>query len=231
MSKYQYIIIFILSILLTIGMIGGMWMYYQYDKSFFGLIKEKENKSNLYDIDPSKNFVVKGNELIELKSNSDRMYTLEKSYKNIKDKYDKVKTDYESLLHKTNNSGQKLDSISSQLTTLAKKEHILRDSLNLLKTQIGTLKENYQLAELKISDLNSKLNGSSDSLNMEKYKDFAKIYDNSSSEEVAKILENLEAKKSAYILKLMSKKKAGKVIESLNSEYAAKVLIESGKLR
>lgn len=228
MSSKQIIFAFIISILLTLGMISGAWMYYQQDKSFFGLLEVKDEKEKYYDLDPDKSFVVTGSELIELKSNTDRMYTLEKDYNSMKEKYESIKSEYDQLIGESGN-GQKIDSISSQLTTLAKKEQILKDSLKLLDKELKTLKENYKSSEGKVADLVNKINGSSDSLNMQKYKDFAKIYNNSSSEEVAKILENLEAKKSAYILKLMSKKKAGKVIESLNTEYAAKVLIESSK--
>jgi flagellar motility protein MotE (MotC chaperone) len=231
MSKKQYFIIFIISTLLTVAMIGAMWLYYQQDKSFFGLIDLEKRKENNYNIDPNKNFVVKGDELIEFKKNTDKVTKLQSSYESVKAKYDDVVAKYNELLTKSVKSGQKIDSISSQLTTLAKKGHILKDSLQLLETQIASLKENYKIAQEKITTMQSKLNGESDSLNMAKYEDFAKIYNNSSPADVAKILENLDAKKSAYILKLMSKKKAGKVIESLSSEYAAKVLLESGKLR
>lgn len=230
MSSKQIIFAFLISILLTIGMIGGAWMYYQQDKSFFGLLEVTDEKSKYYDLDPDKSFVVTGSELIELKSNTDRMYTLEKDYNILKEKYESIKSEYDQLMGESGN-GQKKDSISSQLTTLAKKEQILKDSLKLLDRELKTLKENYKSSEEKVADLVNKMNGGSDSLNMEKYKDFAKIYNNSKPQEVANILTNLDAKKSAYILKLMSKKKAGKVIESLNSEYAAKVLIESSKLR
>ncbi|MER3329354.1 MAG: hypothetical protein RIF34_07240 [Candidatus Kapaibacterium sp.] len=231
MSKYQVIITFIVSILLTVAMIGGAWWYYQIDNTFFGLIDLEKTKAHYYDVDPTKNFVISGNELIELKGNTDRMYTLEKSYNNLKTKYNSVKNEYDKLMNKSANNGQKIESISSQLTTLAKKEQVLKDSLRLLDGQIRSLKENYDFAKTKLVELNEIVSGNSDSANMERYKEFAKIYNNSKSEEVAQKLENLDAKKSAYILKLMSKKKAGKVIESLNSEYAAKVLIESGKLR
>lgn len=230
MSNKQLILAFLISILLTVGVVGGGWMYYQQDKSFFGLLEVKDSKTDYYGLDPEKSFVVTGSELIELKGNTDKMYTLEKSYNSIKEKYDAIKSEYDKLKSETGN-GQKKDSISSQLTTLAKKEQILKDSLKLIDRELKTLKENYKSSELKLAEISGKLNGSSDSANMQRYKDFAKIYDNSKSEEVAKILERLEARNSAYILKLMSKKKAGKVIESLNSEYAAKVLIESGKLR
>lgn len=231
MSKYQVVITFIISILLTVAMIGGAWWYYQIDNTFFGLIDLEKTKAHYYDVDPTKSFVISGNELIELKGNTDRMYTLEKSYNSLKTKYKAVKGEYDKLMSKSANSGQKVDSISSQLTTLAKKEQVLKDSLRLLNGEIQTLKENYDLAKTKLTEMDKIVNGNSDSLNMERYKEFAKIYNNSKSEEVAQILENIDAKKSAYILKMMSKKKAGKVIESLNSEYAAKVLIESGKLR
>jgi len=230
MSKYQLIITFVIAMLLTIGMIGGAWWYYQIDNTFFGLIDLEKTKAHYYDVDPTKSFVISGNELIELKGNTDRMYTLEKNYNSLKSKYKAVKGEYDNLLNKSAHSGQKIDSISSQLTTLAKKEQVLKDSLRLLDSQIKSLKENYELANTKLVEMDKMVNGNSDSLNMERYKEFAKIYNNSKSEEVAKILENIDAKKSAYILKLMSKKKAGKVIESLNSEYAAEVLIESGKL-
>lgn len=231
MSKYQLIITFVISLLLTVAMIGGVWWYYQIDNTFFGLIDIEKTKAHYYDVDPTKNFVISGNELIELKGNTDRMYTLEKNYNSLKTKYTAVKREYDKLMNKSAKSGQKIDSISAQLTTLAKKEQVLKDSLRLLDNQIQTLKENYDLAKTKLVKMDEIVNGNSDSLNMERYKEFAKIYNNSKSQEVAQILENIDAKKSAYILKLMSKKKAGKVIESLNSEYAAKVLIESGKLR
>lgn len=231
MSKYQILITFVVSLLLTIAMIGGAWWYYQIDNTFFGLIDLEKTKAHYYDVDPSKSFVISGNELIELKGNTDRMYSLEKNYKNLKVKYNAVKSEYDKLMNKSANSGQKMDSVSSQLTTLAKKEQVLKDSLRLLDGQIQMLKENYDLAQTRLVEMNKIVSGDYDSVNMQRYREFAKIYNNSKSTEVAQILENIDAKKSAYILKMMSKKKAGKVIESLNSEYAAKVLIESGKLK
>src|SRR5690606_31050212 len=103
MTNKQLIITFLISILLTIHIVDSGWKYYQQDKSFFGLLEVKDSKADYYDLDPEKSFVVTGSELIELKSNTDKMYTLEKNYNSIKGKYDAIKSEYDKLKSETGN--------------------------------------------------------------------------------------------------------------------------------
>lgn len=229
MLSKQIIIIFIVSTVSSVLLIGGTWYYKEYhDETLFGLL-DPEDKDEYYDLDPEKSFVVKGSELIELKSNTDKMYTLEEQYSSLKSKFDSIYADYK-VLNEEYGDGEKSDSISTQLTTLAKKEQTLKDSLSKLKKELDKIENNFASAKKKISSLENRLAGGLDSTKLAQYSNFAKIYNNSSSEEVAKILQNMKALESAYILKMMSKKKAGKVIESLDTKYAAEVLKESGRL-
>jgi len=229
MLSKQIIIVFIVSLVASVLLIGGTWYYVEYhDETLFGLMEAK-NDNEYYDLDPNKSFVVTGSELIELKSNTDKMYSIEEKYEGLERKFDSIYTKYKSL-NEQYGDGEKSDSISTQLTTLAKMEQTLKDSLRLLKSEITQIEGKFAIAKKRIAKLENRLAGGLDSAKLVQYSNFAKIYNNSSSEEVAKILEKMKAVESAFILKNMSKKKAGKVIESLNTKYAAEVLKESGKL-
>jgi flagellar motility protein MotE (MotC chaperone) len=120
------------------------------------------------------------------------------------------------------------DSVSVVRDTLKKSEQYsqqLTDSLKKLFADYQKSLKKIELIEQKIEDQDAFIEKRYDSLEMENFRTFAKIYNNSNPQDVARILEQIDERDAALILKLMSKKKAGKVLDAMMPEYAAAILL------
>lgn len=108
-----------------------------------------------------------------------------------------------------------------------------KDKMNIaLADSINQMNKAYSNTARELKNLKSELElkeklilAKRDSNQLQHYKAFAKIYNNSNPGDVAKILEKIDERDAAMILKFMSQKKAGKVIEALNTNAAASILL------
>ncbi len=120
------------------------------------------------------------------------------------------------------------DSIASVKKTLADSVRIannLRDSLGKLEINYKKALGDIDLANRRIEDQEKFNIEKIDSNELKNFKVFAKMYDNSTPQDIAKILEQIDERDAAQILKLMKKKKAGKVIDEMLPERAAAILL------
>ncbi len=102
----------------------------------------------------------------------------------------------------------------------------LKDSIKKIKSSIQAKDAKIKSLEKAIADRDAAMGATNDSLKIIHYKNFAKIYNNSSSVEVAKILEKIDEKEAASIIRYMNKKKAGKVLDAMNPEASAAILMQ-----
>lgn len=120
------------------------------------------------------------------------------------------------------------DSISSVKKTLSDSVKIannLRDSLQKLESNYKKALDKIDLANKQIENQEKFIIKKTDSNELKNFQIFAKMYDNSSPQDIAKILEQIDERDAALILKLMKKKKAGKVIDEMLPERAAAILL------
>jgi flagellar motility protein MotE (MotC chaperone) len=101
----------------------------------------------------------------------------------------------------------------------------LQDSLSKLISEKEKFKTEAELAKQEKSELEMYIESEVDSLEMENFKQFAKIYNSADPARVAGILETMDERDAAIILKNMRTKNAGKVIEAMNPEKAALIML------
>ncbi len=116
-------------------------------------------------------------------------------------------------------------SVKKILTDSLKIAKHLRDSLRKLENNYNKALEKIDLANKQIEDQENFIIEKTDSNELKNFRVFAKMYDNSSPQDIAKILEQIDERDAAQILKLMKKKKAGKVIDEMLPERAAAILL------
>lgn len=105
----------------------------------------------------------------------------------------------------------------------------LQDSISKLYDQTEEYQAKAEIAENEKTQLEKYLENEVDSLEIENFKQFAKIYNSSDPAKVAGILEKMDEKEAAAILKFMRVKNAGKVIEQLPPDKAALILLLANK--
>lgn len=113
------------------------------------------------------------------------------------------------------------DSISFLWSKIGK----LNDSIADLDRLVGMHKSESELYAEIIDEKDAKYADKEDSLYLENFKSFAKLYNNAEPAEVAQILTRIDDSDAARILKFMQKKKAGAVIENLPANKAAAILL------
>lgn len=101
----------------------------------------------------------------------------------------------------------------------------LQDSLSKLMAEKEKFKTEAELIKEEKSDLEKYIESEVDSLEMENFKQFAKIYNSADPARVAGILETMNEKDAAIILKNMRTKNAGKVIEAMDPKKAALIML------
>ena len=231
MSKNQIMIIIFATIGFLLMFSAGIYLLYLFAPQTLGLPPKSEHRASYKDIKPyidpkisiskqqydewqkkvldaeikqnDNSFLVKENKLLtdSLKKFSNSLININRTDKKTPDN-----------LPSANNDGKKPSDSSN---TVNVQINNLKNEITSLNTTIANLKKYNQIKE--------------DSLYENNLKDFAKIYENSSPEEIAKILEKLNNfKDAAKILKIMSKKKAGKIIELWKPEQAANILRNGG---
>lgn len=225
MSSKQLIIIALVSVLsLGIALVAGLLLL-KYDPTIFGKLPSDKDEKKIYIVEPDDNLSISGKKLMELESSYEERLDLEKKYADLSNELEKIENKFESFKNNTEDKVKNAEKIEQDFESLKKSKAQLKDSIEFMKKKIKEQEERY-ISELeKTKDMINRLTGASDSLKGERFKAFAKIYNNAKPEEVAKILEKVTAKNTALILKLMSKKQAGKVVESLDKDYAAEVLL------
>lgn len=102
---------------------------------------------------------------------------------------------------------------------------VLKDSISKINNEKADIKNDLDLAEQRIVNLNEYMQQRVDSLEQANFRTFAKMYENAEPTEVAKILERIDERDAAMILKMMQNKKAGKVLEAMMPEQAAAILL------
>lgn len=100
----------------------------------------------------------------------------------------------------------------------------LQDSIERLASDSEKYQAEAEIAKKEKTELEKYLESEVDSVEVENYKQFAKIYNGADPAKVAKILENMDEKEAAAILKFMRVKNAGKVIELLPNHKAALIM-------
>jgi flagellar motility protein MotE (MotC chaperone) len=106
---------------------------------------------------------------------------------------------------------------------------LLKDSINKLITEKEKLESKKNIASEKLKKQEQLLVEKMDSTQQMNFDVFAKIYNNSTPDDVAKILEKMDEKDAAAILKRMQKRKAGKVIDAMDPQKAAMILLLAGQ--
>lgn len=102
---------------------------------------------------------------------------------------------------------------------------MLKDSISKISSEKEKLASKAEIVEKEKTDLEKYIESEVDSLEMENFKQFAKIYNSSEPASVAQILETMDERDAAIILKNMRVKNAGKVIESMDPKKAALILL------
>jgi len=118
-----------------------------------------------------------------------------------------------------------LTKIETLLTDSLRNINKYRDSIKALGNELTVAKANVERYIQRLEQQESFFLSRMDSLEVENFQDFAKIYNNANPQEVAKILQLLDERDAAKILKLMQAKQAGKVLEAMNPEQAATILL------
>lgn len=151
-----------------------------------------------------------------------------------------IKTERDSIMNLSNRLNDSLnklknnfsvlnDSVKNQLNTNKKftenNSNPLLDTINHLKSRLEQTQSDLSLAKKLSNDMEHFMSKKFDSLEVQNFQSFAKIYDNTSPTEVAKILERIDGQNAAMILKYMQKKKAGKVLEAMNPSRAAAIML------
>jgi len=116
-------------------------------------------------------------------------------------------------------------SINDTINDKNKNNKILLDSIETLRNYNKKSLHENKLVRQHSKDLEEMLANRYDSMEVENFETFAKIYNSANPNDVAKILEQIDERDAAKILKLMQKKKAGKVLEVMLPEQAAAILI------
>jgi flagellar motility protein MotE (MotC chaperone) len=125
-------------------------------------------------------------------------------------------------------SANYLDSVNM---TLAERDSVIKqrnetlDSLNKLYRNLQDKIKELELAQKRINDQDDYIEQKIDSVEIENFKTFAKMYNNTNPAEVARILEQIDERDASKILKFMQTKKAGKVLESMQPERAAAIML------
>lgn len=101
----------------------------------------------------------------------------------------------------------------------------LQDSLSKLIAEKERFKTEAELAKQEKNELEKYIESEVDSLEMESFKTFAKIYNSTEPAKVAQILETMDERDAAIILKNMRTKNAGKVIEAMDPQKAALIIL------
>lgn len=209
---------------------------YKYDPSILGFESEADSlkEQEVVEIIPQDTIPVEPT--IEI--TEDKLRELE-SY--IIDKYS-LSIEKDSLLHASKNMldsitkvyaevdfyRDSINKINKELSKTNETAMSLRDSLEKYRGMYEKNNKRIALLEKRIEDQEEFIAQKADSSTVMNYEAFAKIYNNSTPEEVAKILEQIDERDAAIILKKMQKKKAGKVLDAMLPEHAAAILLLGG---
>lgn len=121
-----------------------------------------------------------------------------------------------------------IDSVKSSRevrdSVLAQKRALL-DSLNIVNKELKSKVNEIEKTRQRISSQEEFITQKQDSTELENFKTYAKMYNNTNPAEVAKILEQIDERDASQILKLMQTKKAGKVLEAMRPERAAAIML------
>lgn len=137
-------------------------------------------------------------------------------------KLDDTLTDKEMLIRELNDT---VDVRETKIEKLLGDIEQLKDSIADLDRLVDMHKSESDLYSEMIDEQSAKFSDVEDSLYVENFKSFAKLYNNAEPADVAQILSRIDDADAARILKFMQKKKAGAVIENLPANKAAAILL------
>lgn len=221
-------IIFVIAgaVILALAIILGVFTYYP---EVVGLEDEPDNLDSLaltadtVMIDPT--IEITKDRLDEFLQNRMEKFKLRKERDSLVAESDNM---LDSLSRLKNISQNYLDSVKKTLVikdSVAKQRDKSLDSLNKLYSELQDKIKELELAQKRINDQDDFIEQSQDSVEIENFKTYAKMYNNTNPAEVARILEQIDERDASKILKFMQTKKAGKVLESMQPERAAAIML------
>lgn len=240
---YKKLILIIVSIIGSLLFaIVGLYLLYRLDPSIIGLENNSKDsqKSNDKTASPAVSHINNKNQKEFAEFNQMQSQLLKNAILKYQNEEIRKQKDYlyDSLQKVTQTLKPAKDSLSMVKDSFKiTKNYIkyLNDSLSKLSNMYNSLAQSQDKAKKAketekekpklTTEQEKKLKARADSLYASNLMSYARIYNNSSPQEVAKILDQLNEKDAAFILKSMNKKRAAKVMESLLPETAAAIML------
>lgn len=221
MNQKNLILIAIVSVLSMTLLFFVFFIIYKIDPAILGLPRTGEIIEKEYQVEISSKKLKELEQNLTIKKLLAEQYdSLKLSYKQLQDSLKTIQNDYKTLL---DSSKKFFEIIRNKEETAAK----VKDSLDAITIKYNQARTEINNLKTKLAESEQLLKSRKDSLQIQHYRAFAKIYNNSNPADVAKILEKIDERDASQILKFMNQKKAGKVIEALDPKIAAAILLLS----
>lgn len=229
MDNKQIIVLVLIiagAVIATIAIVLGVFTFYP---EVIGLEEEKPNQDSLAlladTVRIDSTIEITKDRLEELLTYRNQKFELRQDRDSLQTSADKL---IDSIKRVQKKSGKFLDSLNKLAmikdSVLIQKSKLL-DSLNKIYKDLQRKIKEVEIAQKRIEEQDKFLEKKQDSIEIENFKTYAKMYNNSSPTEVAKILEQIDERDASKILKFMQTKKAGKVLESMQPERAAAIML------
>jgi len=116
------------------------------------------------------------------------------------------------------------EELEQQLRAMEEQLGHLRDSLQRVHAYSDSLQRELQAQQQRFELERRRREEQLDSVRLEHYRAFARIYNSAPPEEVARILQQLPPRSAAVLLRQMNPRQAARVIAALPAAYAAEVV-------
>ncbi|MFP4528274.1 MAG: magnesium transporter MgtE N-terminal domain-containing protein [Candidatus Kapaibacterium sp.] len=222
-ARQLLILITVVSVGLALVFLSLLGVYY-YDRTLIGFPPDTANiKIDTIYTEPTVRISeTRLNELedviVQRRRLGEKTDSLEGVTKNLNDSIGSLAAQMQQWMDSVKQMDKKIAAVSSTSATI-------KDSLNTLESRYTKLEERLKLSSEKLTSQEKFIEKKQDTLEVENFETFAKIYNNAEPQDVARILEQIDERDAAKILKLMQKKKAGKVLEAMVPEQAAAILL------
>ncbi len=221
MNKKQIILITVVPILSMTLLFFIFYTIFKIDPTILGLPKQQATIEKDYPVEVSSKKLRELEQNMILKKKLTQQYdSLKNAKKILEDSLKSIKNELEVLTDTT----KKFFDIMAQKDLITKRNS---DSVEFLNSYLNRAKNEINILKTKLAETEKSLKSKRDSIQIQHYRSFAKIYNNAKPADVARILEKIDERDASQILKFMDQKKAGKVIEALDPKIASAILLLS----